>query len=67
MYDGELEQQMYMLFDGGKKRLAVGDIYPAAQQLVKGEYTARVMLRHDSPALLEKFRAMPLVRWCRVK
>lgn len=62
VYDGEMEQQMYMLFDGSKKLLAVGDIYPAPQQLAKGDYVLRLLLRHDSPALLEKFRAMPLVR-----
>ncbi len=62
MYDGELEQQMYMLFDANKKLLATGDIYPAAVQLAKGEYTLRLLLRHDSAPLLDKFRALPLVR-----
>ena len=62
VYDGELEQQMYMLFDANKKLLATGDIYPSATQLTKGEYTVRLLLRHDSAALLDKFRALPLVR-----
>jgi len=61
VYDGELEQQMYMLFDANKKLLATGDIYPAAVQLPKGEYTLRLLLRHDSAPLLDKFRALPLV------
>ena len=61
VYDGELEQQMYMLFDANKKLLATGDIYPAAVQLAKGEYTLRLLLRHDSAPLLDKFRALPLV------
>lgn len=57
-----MEQQMYMLFDGNKKLLATGDIYPGPQQLKKGDYVLRLLLRHDSPILLEKFRALPLVR-----
>ena len=62
VYDGELEQQMYMLFDANKKLLGTGDIYPSAVQLSKGEYTLRLLLRHDSATLLDKFRALPLVR-----
>ena len=62
VYDGEMEQQMYMLFDSNRKLLGTGDIYPAAVQLSKGEYTLRLMLRHDSPQLLDKFRALPMVR-----
>lgn len=41
--------------------LAVNDIYPSSVDLKKGEYTIRLMLRHEDPALLEKLRALPLV------
>ena len=61
VYDGEMEQQMYMLFDANRKLLGTGDIYPSAVQLTKGEYTLRLVLRHDSPQLLDKFRALPMV------
>ncbi|PRW39066.1 Tripeptidyl-peptidase 2 isoform A [Chlorella sorokiniana] len=61
VYDGELEAQMYMVFDGNKQRLAVGDIYPEPVQLKKGEYTIRVVLRHDDAGLLDKLKAMPMV------
>ncbi|KAK9809052.1 hypothetical protein WJX72_008467 [[Myrmecia] bisecta] len=61
VYDGELEAQMFMLFDANKRQLAVGDIYPEPVQLKKGDYTIRVHLRHDDVALLEKLRGMPLV------
>lgn len=37
--------------------LAVGDIYPEAVQLKKGEYTVRAVLRHDDAGLLEKLKA----------
>jgi tripeptidyl-peptidase-2 len=34
----------------------VGDIYPEAVQLKKGDYTLRLWLRHDDAALLEKLK-----------
>lgn len=42
---------------------AVGDIYPEAVQLKKGECVIRVMLRHDDAALLEKLKVCPPSRW----
>ena len=39
----------------------MGDIYPEAVQLKKGDYTIRVILRHDDAALLERLKGMPLV------
>lgn len=35
----------------------VGDIYPEAVQLKKGEYTIRAVLRHDDAALLDRLKA----------
>lgn len=61
VYDGEMEAQMTMTFDGNKQRLAVGDIYPEAVQLKKGDYVIRACLRHDDAALLDKMKAMPLI------
>ena len=34
----------------------MGDIYPEAVQLKKGEYVVRVALRHDDAGLLEKLK-----------
>ena len=42
--------------------LQVGDVYPEYTQLKKGEYTVRLMLRHDSQELLEKLSGLTLVR-----
>lgn len=44
------------VFDGNKQKLAVGDIYPEAVQLKKGEHVIRAVLRHDDAALLEKLK-----------
>lgn len=41
---------------------AVGDIYPEAVQLKKGEYTIRAVLRHDDAGLLEKLKARTVMR-----
>lgn len=35
---------------------AVGDIYPEAVQLKKGDHVIRVLLRHDDAGLLEKMK-----------
>lgn len=34
----------------------MGDIYPEGVQLKKGDYTLRVLLRHDDAQLLEKLK-----------
>ena len=47
---------MYMIFDANKRLLATGDTKPGATQLGKGEYVIRLVLRHDSPAILEKMK-----------
>jgi tripeptidyl-peptidase-2 len=39
----------------------VGDIYPEAVDLRKGDYIIRLVLRHDDAALLSTLRALPLV------
>ena len=52
---------MAMVYDGNKKLLGVGDVYPAETTRQKGDHTIRLSLRHDDPQLLEKFRDLPLV------
>eukprot|EP00887_Chlorella_sp_A99_P002396 scaffold10.g2396.t1 len=62
IYDAELQGgPMVMVFDANKQRLGVGDVYPEAVQLAKGEYSLRVMLRHEDAALLDRLRQLPLV------
>lgn len=52
---------MAMVFDAHKRRVLVSDIYPEHADLKKGDYMARVCLRHDNVALLEKLRDVVLV------
>lgn len=61
MYDGEFEAQMCMIFDANKQRVHVGDIYPSSVKLPKGQYTIRVLLRHDRGDLLAKFKTTALL------
>eukprot|EP00963_Diacronema_lutheri_P014099 scaffold2858_cov659-Pavlova_lutheri.AAC.70 len=61
VYDGIFEAQMYMVFDTNKRLLAVGDIYPDPVKLTKGTYIIRLMLRHDNPELLEKYKDHVLI------
>ena len=63
IYDGVLEGQMTMLFDANKRLLKVSDVYPKAVKLAKGAHVLRARLRHDDAALLERMKALPLVRW----
>lgn len=61
VYDNVVEAEMYMVYDTNKRLLSVGDIYPAEATLNKGEYTIKLLLRHDSPALLERMSDMTMV------
>jgi hypothetical protein len=49
------------VFDSNKRLLYTGDCSPEEVSLVKGDHTARVMLRHDNIALLEKLKNTCLV------
>lgn len=53
---------MVMLHDANKRLLKVTDAYPEHIALAKGKHTARVQLRTDDVALLERMRSLPLVR-----
>lgn len=61
LYDSPLESQLTQVFDANKRLLYTGDAVPEDVSLVKGEHTARVMLRHDNMALLEKLKNTCLV------
>ncbi|GAX82749.1 hypothetical protein CEUSTIGMA_g10175.t1 [Chlamydomonas eustigma] len=61
VYDGALEAQMTMIYDSHKRLIQVGDVYPEYTQLKKGDYTVRLMLRHDSQDMLDKLTNLPLV------
>ena len=49
------------VYDGNRRLLGVGDVYPEEAQLQKGDHTIRVRLRHDDPKILEGLRDLPLV------
>jgi tripeptidyl-peptidase II len=61
VYDSEIEAQMSFTRDENKQLLGVGDIYPDAITLKKGEYTISLVLRHEEPAVLEKLRTLPML------
>jgi tripeptidyl-peptidase-2 len=61
VYDSEIEAQMSFTRDENKQLLGVGDIYPDAITLKKGEYTVQLALRHEDPAVLEKLRTLPML------
>eukprot|EP00889_Picochlorum_renovo_P000899 jgi/Picre1/27929/NNA_000891.t1 len=47
VYDGELGGQITVVCDKNKRVIGVGDIYPEAMQVKKGDYTIFVCLRHE--------------------
>lgn len=61
LYDSPLESQLTQVFDANKRLLYTGDAVPEEVSLVKGDHTARVMLRHDNIAMLEKLKNTCLV------
>ncbi|KAG7670442.1 hypothetical protein Ndes2437A_g04966 [Nannochloris sp. 'desiccata'] len=61
VYDSEIEAQMSFTRDENKQLLGVGDIYPDAITLKKGEYTVQLVLRHEDPGVLEKLRTLPML------
>lgn len=63
IYDGVLEGQMTMLFDANRRLLKVSDVYPKHVKVAKGAHVLRAHLRHDDVTLLERMKALPLVRW----
>eukprot|EP01026_Neomeris_dumetosa_P037699 TRINITY_DN3055_c0_g1_i4.p1 TRINITY_DN3055_c0_g1~~TRINITY_DN3055_c0_g1_i4.p1 ORF type:complete len:326 (-),score=86.37 TRINITY_DN3055_c0_g1_i4:25-1002(-) len=50
-----------MIFDSNKCLVGVGDIYPNSHQLTKGDYTLKLMLRHENVDLLEKFKTVSIM------
>lgn len=61
VYESEIEAQMYFIRDENKQLLGVGDIYPEAANLKKGDYTIQLTLRHEDPALLDRLRTLPML------
>jgi hypothetical protein len=52
---------LLQIFDSHKRLLYTGDAVPDEVALAKGEHSARLMLRHDDRALLEKLKGTCLV------
>ncbi|KAF6251901.1 subtilase family-domain-containing protein [Scenedesmus sp. NREL 46B-D3] len=61
LYDSPLEAQLTQIFDSHKRLLYTGDAMPDEVALAKGEHSARLLLRHDDRALLEKLKGTCLV------
>ncbi|KAJ6876302.1 tripeptidyl-peptidase 2-like isoform X2 [Populus alba x Populus x berolinensis] len=60
IYDTKFESQFYMVSDTNKRVYAMGDVYPSATKLPKGEYNLRLYLRHDNMQYLEKMKQLLL-------
>ncbi|KAI9384993.1 hypothetical protein POPTR_012G142200v4 [Populus trichocarpa] len=60
IYDTKFESQFYMISDTNKRVYAMGDAYPNAAKLPKGEYNLRLYLRHDNVQYLEKMKQLVL-------
>ena len=61
VYDSEVEAQMTFVRDDNNQLYGVGDIYPEAVKLPKGEYTIELQLRHEDPSLLERLKTLGIV------
>eukprot|EP00741_Cyanophora_paradoxa_P020100 tig00021234_g19401.t1 len=61
LYDAGVDSVLYMVFDGSKKLLGMGDVYVKTFQLGKGGSVVRVQLRHDEVPVLERLAHMVLV------
>nr|AFN53634.1 tripeptidyl peptidase II [Linum usitatissimum] len=60
IYDTKFESQFFMISDANKRVYSVGDVYPAASKLPKGDYTLQLYLRHDNVQYLEKLKQLVL-------
>eukprot|EP01025_Chloroclados_australasicus_P012076 TRINITY_DN154_c0_g3_i1.p1 TRINITY_DN154_c0_g3~~TRINITY_DN154_c0_g3_i1.p1 ORF type:complete len:1355 (+),score=115.99 TRINITY_DN154_c0_g3_i1:491-4066(+) len=61
LYDGLIEAQIYMIFDSNEALVGQGEVYPESHQLQKGDYTLKLMVRHDNVDLLEKFKMTNII------
>ena len=63
LYESQLESQIWMLYDNNKRLITCGDAYPSkwTSKLEKGDYTAKVNVRHEKKDLVEKFSETPLL------
>ncbi len=61
LYDSDLGTHVWLLFDGGKRRVAAGDVFPKGVRLLKGAHTLQLQLRHSDVARLEALKTTPLV------
>ncbi|CAN1158776.1 Tripeptidyl-peptidase 2 [Linum perenne] len=60
IYDTKFESQFYMISDSNKRVYSMGDVYPEASKLPKGDYTLQLYLRHDNVQYLEKLKQLVL-------
>jgi tripeptidyl-peptidase-2 len=60
LYESPFESQLVQVFDHGKRFVGCTDAWPSALKLKKGEYTARLQVRHDDVALLNKLKGMSI-------
>ena len=60
LYESVYESQLLVVHDKNKKYVGCTDCWPSSLKLKKGEYVARLQVRHDDVRMLEKLKGMPL-------
>ncbi|KAK3699411.1 hypothetical protein QZH41_018570 [Actinostola sp. cb2023] len=60
LYESEYEAQIWILYDGNKRRLNCGDAFPNrySTKIEKGDYVIKYQIRHDNKDQLEKLKDM---------
>jgi len=61
LYESPVDSRMCMMYDSNKKLLLVNDAWPSFETLPKGDITAKVQVRHEDKAMLDRFVDMPMV------
>jgi hypothetical protein len=61
LYESLYESQLTSIFDANKRFLFATDAFEKGKALPAGKYTARIQVRHDERAMLEKLKDMPVV------
>jgi len=60
LYESIFESQLLQVYDSNKKLVAAMDAWPTPTKFKKGDYVARLQVRHDDVALLERLKHLPL-------
>lgn len=60
LYESIYEGQMIMIYDHAKRLVGISDAWPTPIKLKKGDYVAKMQVRTDNTAALEKLKTLAL-------